>query len=82
MYDALAEGVLVSLGTDWTPSGSRTLLHELKVADVAMRDPRILGGSRDEVPALAVDGKHGHERQLAEEALDQTWSTWSRETQR
>jgi cytosine/adenosine deaminase-related metal-dependent hydrolase len=72
VYDALAEGVLVSLGTDWTPSGSRTLLHELKVADVAMRDPRILGGSRDEVPSLAVDGKQGHLRQLAEELLDQT----------
>ena len=72
VYDALSEGVLVSLGTDWTPSGSRTLLHELKIADVAMRDPRILGGSRDEVPALAIDGKQGHERQLVEEALDQT----------
>jgi 5-methylthioadenosine/S-adenosylhomocysteine deaminase len=72
VYDALAEHVLVSLGTDWTPSGSRTLLHELKVADVAMRDARILGGSRDEVPALSIDGKQGQERQLAEEALDQT----------
>jgi 5-methylthioadenosine/S-adenosylhomocysteine deaminase len=70
VYDALAEGVLVSLGTDWTPSGSRTLLHELKVADVALRDNRILGTNRDEVPAYALDGKQGHERQLAEQALD------------
>jgi hypothetical protein len=70
VYDALAAGVLVSLGTDWTASGSRTLLNELKVADIAMRDPRVLGGSRDEVPALAVDGKHGHDRSDAEAALD------------
>jgi 5-methylthioadenosine/S-adenosylhomocysteine deaminase len=70
VYDALAEGVLVSLGTDWTPSGSRTLLHELKVADIALRDNRILGPSRDKVPAFAASGKRGHEQQLAEEALD------------
>ena len=43
VYEALAEGVLVCLGTDWTPSGSRTLLHELKVAAAALRDPVILG---------------------------------------
>jgi 5-methylthioadenosine/S-adenosylhomocysteine deaminase len=30
---ALAEGVLVSLGADWAPSGSANLLGELKVAD-------------------------------------------------
>jgi len=71
VYDALAEGVLVSLGTDWAPSGSRDLLDELKVADIALRDPRILGASRDEVAALAIDGKHGHARELAEQALDQ-----------
>ena len=29
VYEALAEGVLVSLGTDWNPSGSRNLLGEL-----------------------------------------------------
>ena len=52
VYDALAAGVLVSLGTDWTPSGSRTLLHELKVADAALRDVRILGGSRGLVPGF------------------------------
>src|SRR5262249_50794036 len=72
VYDAIVEGVLVSLGTDWSPSGSRTLLDELKVADIAMRDPRLLGGTRDEVPAFAVDGKRGADRQLADEALDQS----------
>jgi cytosine/adenosine deaminase-related metal-dependent hydrolase len=72
VYDALAEGVLVSLGTDWTPSGSRTLLHELKIADVAARDPRVLGVSRSEVPALAVDRKPPVQRLLAEAALDRT----------
>jgi 5-methylthioadenosine/S-adenosylhomocysteine deaminase len=70
VYDALAEGVLVSLGTDWTPRGSRTLLHELKVADDALRDPRLLGGSRDEVPAYALAGKSPAQRLLAEAALD------------
>jgi 5-methylthioadenosine/S-adenosylhomocysteine deaminase len=55
VYDALAEGVTVALGTDWTPSGSPTLLDELKVADIALRDPRVLGRSRGEVPALASD---------------------------
>jgi cytosine/adenosine deaminase-related metal-dependent hydrolase len=70
VYDALAEGVLVSLGTDWTPSGSRTLLHELKVADDALRDPRLLGASRDEVPSFALAGKSPAGRLLAEAALD------------
>jgi cytosine/adenosine deaminase-related metal-dependent hydrolase len=55
VYDALAEGVTVSLGTDWTPSGSRTLLDELKVADVALRDPRVLGGSRGAAGDAALD---------------------------
>ena len=72
VYDALAEGLLVSLGTDWAPSGSRTLVDELKVADVSLRDPRILGGSRGELPALALDDKDGVARQQAEEMLDRT----------
>jgi 5-methylthioadenosine/S-adenosylhomocysteine deaminase len=55
VYDALAEGVTVSLGTDWTADGSNTLLDELKAADIALRDPRILGSLRAEVPALADD---------------------------
>ena len=70
LYDALAEHVLVSLGTDWTPSGSRTLLQELKIADIALRDVRILGGSRAQVPELSIAGKDERERRLAEEALD------------
>jgi cytosine/adenosine deaminase-related metal-dependent hydrolase len=70
VYDALAQGVLVSLGTDWTPSGSRTLLHELKVADDALRDPRLLGPSRDEVPAFALTGKSPPQQLLAQAALD------------
>ena len=53
VYDALAEGVLVSLGTDWSPTGSRTLLDELKVADVALRDKKVLGTFRRTVPSLA-----------------------------
>lgn len=72
VYDALAEGVLVSLGPDWTPSGSQTLLQELKVADVALRDVRLLGNGREQVADLALDGKHGRERGRAEEALDRT----------
>lgn len=57
VYDALAEGVLVSLGTDWTPSGSHTLLHELKVADVVLRSTTEIAGDRGEVPELASDFK-------------------------
>ena len=70
VYQALAAGVLVSLGTDWTPSGSRNLLGELKVADIALRDPLRLGMSRSLVPWLSIDGKHGRDRTQAELALD------------
>jgi len=56
IYDALAAGVLVSLGTDWTPSGSPNLLTELKVADRALRDPSILGDRRHLVPRLMSGG--------------------------
>jgi hypothetical protein len=52
VYDALAEGVNVSLGTDWSPSGSKTLLDELKIADIALRDKRVLGPAR---PGIAID---------------------------
>jgi hypothetical protein len=55
VYEALAEGVTVALGTDWRPSGSPTLLDELKVADIALRDERILGSARAGVPELASD---------------------------
>ncbi len=70
VYDALAADVVVSLGTDWTPSGSRNLLGELKVADIALRDPALLGGRRDLVPELSVAGKRGTLKQDAERALD------------
>jgi 5-methylthioadenosine/S-adenosylhomocysteine deaminase len=52
VYDALAEGVNVSLGTDWSPSGSKTLLDELKIASIALRDRRLLGPAR---PGIAID---------------------------
>ena len=55
IYEALAAGVSVSLGTDWSPSGSHNLLGELKIADLALRDERILGDSRALVPELADD---------------------------
>jgi 5-methylthioadenosine/S-adenosylhomocysteine deaminase len=70
VYDALANDVLVSLGTDWRPSGSRTLLDELKIADVALRDVRMLGNGREQIADLALARKHGRARQLAEESLD------------
>jgi 5-methylthioadenosine/S-adenosylhomocysteine deaminase len=69
VYDALAAGVLVSLGTDWTPSGSPNLLTELKIADRALRDPALLGGRRHIVPGLTV-GSASEERGAAERALD------------
>jgi hypothetical protein len=72
VYDALAEGVLVSLGTDWTPSCSADLLGELKVADRALRDPRVLGTSRDEVHSLSIAGRTGRKRKRVERRLDRT----------
>ncbi len=70
VYDALAAGVLVALGTDWSPSGSPNLLTELKVADRALRDQRVLGDRRWIVPALSTAGHTGEERREAELALD------------
>ncbi len=70
IYQALKEGVTVSLSTDWSPSGSRNLLDELKIADIALRDLRLLGLDRDLVPSLSVDGKTGDARRDAEIALD------------
>jgi len=55
VYEALAEGVTVSLGTDWSPSGSANLLEELKVAHITLRDPSLLGPSRALVPRLRSD---------------------------
>jgi 5-methylthioadenosine/S-adenosylhomocysteine deaminase len=70
VYRAIDAGVLVSLGTDWYPSGSRTLLQELKVADIAARDPRVLGTSRELVPEFALKNKGPLQRLAAENALD------------
>ena len=69
IYDALAAGVLVSLGTDWTPSGSPNLLTELKVADRALRDRSILGDRRHLIGRLG--SRHGrHVSGAAEAELD------------
>jgi len=70
VYDALAAGVLVALGTDWSPSGSPNLLTELKVADRALRDERLLGNRRSLLPSLSPSGPTGKERREAELALD------------
>lgn len=37
VLEARAAGVTVSLGTDWMPSGSPTLLHEMKIAEALLR---------------------------------------------
>jgi cytosine/adenosine deaminase-related metal-dependent hydrolase len=70
VYQALQAGVVVSLGTDWSPSGSRNLLDELKIADITLRDPRLLGADRDLMPSLSVTGKAGNAREEAEIAVD------------
>jgi cytosine/adenosine deaminase-related metal-dependent hydrolase len=70
VYQALQAGIVVSLGTDWSPSGSRNLLDELKVADITLRDSRLLGVDRDLIPSLSVTGKAGNAREEAEIALD------------
>jgi 5-methylthioadenosine/S-adenosylhomocysteine deaminase len=70
VYEALAERVVVSLGTDWNPSGSRNLLGEIKVADIALRDPTLLGNSRALIPELSTTGKRGAALDQAELALD------------
>jgi 5-methylthioadenosine/S-adenosylhomocysteine deaminase len=70
VYDALAAGVVVSLGTDWTSSGSANLLSELKVADRALRDEAVLGAKRSSVARVTV-GRSQQTRGAAERALDQ-----------
>jgi len=70
VYQALQAGIVVSLGTDWSPSGSRNLLDELKVADITLRDSRLLGADRDLIPSLSITGKAGNAREEAEIALD------------
>jgi len=70
VYQAFQAGVTVSLGTDWSPSGSRNLLGELKIADIVLRDDQLLGDDRDLVPELSITGKSGPEIAAAEVALD------------
>lgn len=70
IYDALAAGVIVAIGTDWTPSGSANLLTELKVADRVLRDEALLGSRRHVVQELMPGHKH-RDRREAERALDQ-----------
>lgn len=70
VYHALKAGVIVSLGTDWSPSGSRNLLDELKIADITLRDPRLLGADRDLIPSLSITDKGADARETAEIALD------------
>ena len=69
VYDALKAGVVVSLGTDWSRSGSRNLLDELKIADITLRDPRLLGVDRDLIPSLRITDKSGDAPETAEIAL-------------
>jgi cytosine/adenosine deaminase-related metal-dependent hydrolase len=68
IHEALAAGVLISLGTDWTPSGSPNLLTELKVADRVLRDARVLDSARHLIGGQptggAPQGTGGAERDL------------------
>jgi cytosine/adenosine deaminase-related metal-dependent hydrolase len=70
VYHALQAGVVISLGTDWSPSGSRNLLDELKIADITLRDQRLLGGDRGLIPSLSIAGKSDEGQEDAEIALD------------
>jgi 5-methylthioadenosine/S-adenosylhomocysteine deaminase len=70
VYQAFNAGLVISLGTDWSPSGSRNLLDELKIADITLRDPRLLGTDRDLSPSLSISGKKGDALRDAETALD------------
>lgn len=58
IHDALGAGVVVSLGTDWTPSGSPNLLTELKVADRVLRHapvPHESGAAQASLDRLLVE---------------------------
>lgn len=70
VYHALEQGVVVSLGTDWGPSGSRNLLDELKIADITLRDPKLLGSNRNRIPEFSIEGKSRDNILKAEAALD------------
>ena len=70
VYPALSSGLTISLGTDWSPSGSRNLLDELKIADNILRGSQQLVGSRDLIASLSITNKTGDELKQAETALD------------
>ena len=70
IYPALSSGLTISLGTDWSPSGSRNLLDELKIADLIVRGSQQFAGDRDLIPSLSISNKTGHELNQAEIALD------------
>ena len=70
IYPALSTGLTISLGTDWSPSGSRNLLDELKIADNILRGSHQLVGSRDLIPSLSITNKTGDELKQSETALD------------
>ncbi|RKR31163.1 amidohydrolase family protein [Paraburkholderia sp. BL17N1] len=50
---ARTRGIPIALGSDWSPSGSKNLLHELKVAKVA-NDVRRYGFSDADIVSLAT----------------------------
>lgn len=54
VVSAQAEGLRVCLGSDWAPSGSRSLLGELKVADLVNRTKFDGGLSDEELCAMAT----------------------------
>jgi 5-methylthioadenosine/S-adenosylhomocysteine deaminase len=70
VYHALNAGIVVSLGTDWSPSGSRNLLDELKIADITLRDSRLLESDRDLIQSLSITGKSDEGVRAAEILLD------------
>ena len=70
IYPALHSGLTISLGTDWSPSGSRNLLDELKIADNILRGSQQLAGDRDLIADLSTTNKTGNELNQAETALD------------
>ena len=54
---AKAEGALISLGTDWAPTGTKNLLWELKVADAYNRkqSPRVFRGYKELVELVTTN---------------------------
>ena len=53
--DARAQGVRIGLGSDWSPSGSKNLLGELKVAYLASQEAGGAFGDRDIVAMATRD---------------------------